>query len=184
MALARRACPPLMAVVAAALLTLTSAAADAAATRYLRVTGDATGGGVATITIESFNKPDITGPRSGGGGPTPAATSVVTCTIAGPIGKTSVAAALVDSLNAQLSGDYTASIHGSFPYVVQLDYAPVGSFEFTSIVETIPGSTIVEVDAGGIPTLAEWGLIALIGLLVTMGVVALRRRTGGGLTPA
>jgi hypothetical protein len=185
MALTERARPSLVAVLTLGLLALTGAVAEAGNTRYVQVTGTATASGTATISIETFNKPDFTGPRSGGGGgASPNANYVVTLTINDGTGKLDVASMLADSLNAQLPADFNAFVHGSFANVVQVDYTPVGSFEFTSIVENIPGIWIYEVESGAIPTLAEWGVISLTLLLVAMGVVMIRRRTGGDPTPA
>jgi hypothetical protein len=185
MAPTRRAAPSLVAVLTLGFLALVGAVAEAGNTRYLQVTGTASGNGVATITIETFNKPDFTGPRSGGGGgPSPHANYVVTLTVANGDGKLDVASMLADSLNAQLPGDFNAFVHGTFANVVQVDYTPVGSFDFTSITENIPGIWIYEVEAGSIPTLAEWGVISLTLLLVAMGVVMIRRRRGGDPTPA
>ncbi|MDZ4804819.1 MAG: IPTL-CTERM sorting domain-containing protein [Candidatus Eisenbacteria bacterium] len=179
MALVRRAISPLAAVVLTASLLLLAGIAQAANTRYLQVNGDALLGDNGKITIETFNKPDITGSRSGRGGGTLNVLMPVSCTITGPSNCIQTATKLRDSLDVQLSPSFVATLVGGGSSV-QIDYTGGGAFNFTMLSDNIPRQSVMEVDAGAIPTLSEWGLIFLSLLLLCSGAWYLRRRTAAG----
>jgi hypothetical protein len=182
MALARRALPPLIALVLAGTLLATADIATAANSRYLQVNGDALLGDNGKITIETFNKPDFPTAKGSGGGPTVNVVGMVSCTITGPSDCVQTATKLRDSIDVQLPANFTATLVGGGSSV-QVDYTGVGSFSFTSVTDNIPRQSVQEVPAGAIPTLTEWGLIALSLLVLASGAWYLRRRAAFDPTP-
>ncbi len=77
-----------------------------------------------------------------------------------------------------MSPNFTATIVGGGSSV-QLDYTDPGSFSFTTLTDNIPRQSVMEVAAGAIPTLTEWGMLFLASLLLASGVWYLRRRSAG-----
>lgn len=178
MVLVRRALPPLVSVVMTATLILLAGMAHAAQTRYLQVNGDAQLGDNGKITIETFNKPDIVGSKSGRGGGSLNVLTSVSCTITGPSNCVQTATKLRDSLDVQLPPTFIATLVGGGSSV-QLDYTDPGTFSFTMLMDNIPRQQVGEVAAGAIPTLTEWGMLFLASLLLASGVWYLRRRSAG-----
>jgi hypothetical protein len=152
--------------------------AHAANTRFVQVNGDALLGDNGKITIETFNKPDIVGSKSGGPGGSLNVLTMVSCTITGPSNCVQTATKLRDSLDVQLPPTFIATLVGGGSSV-QVDYTGGGSFSFTTLTDNIPRQSVQEVPAGAIPTLTEWGLIFLASLLLGSGAWYLRRRTAG-----
>lgn len=178
MALPRRLFFPLVAVTLTASILL-AGIAQAANSRFVQVNGDALLGDDGKITIETFNKPDMTGPRSGGNGGSLNVLTPVSCTITGPSNCVQTAAKLRDSLDVQLPPTFIATLVGGGSSV-QIDYTDPGAFNFTMLSDDIPRQSVMEVDAGAIPTLSEWGVIILSLLLLVSGAWYLRRRRLAG----
>jgi len=142
------------------------------ASRLIRTTG--TVAILGRITIETFNKPTF--PRSTGRfrPKSTSAMEMVTCTVTPGMNQVQVSAMLRDSLNAQLSGTWTADL--ADPNTVML-FSP-GPFTI-GIMNTAGGIVVQEVaePTSVVPTLGEWGVIALAGLLFLMGAAVLSRRS-------
>lgn len=144
----------------------------AALSRAARVTGTATGSGTVDITIESFSKPDLKDPTAKS-----SAQAAVIISVNIPSGATATQSAVLiyKELESGLDASYNSylAIPGD-PATINVD-RNTGTFTM-SIVESVPGQTVVEVAPVAIPTLTEWGMILLCAALATGGILMLRRR--------
>ena len=153
---------------------------DDGACRFIQVTGSVSV--LGRITIETFNKPTFPRGGSSSTGVQPngtAAMEMASITVTPGMKQVQVAQMIRDSLDIQLSSSWVPGIYE--PGLVVL-FNPDA---FTlNVANTAGGVTVTEVAAPGtsVPTLAEWGMIALAGAVFITGVTTLRRRRRPGAT--